>query len=117
MYTRSFYGEDSTQINIPDNYNGTALREGNDNEFTQGEQFQPEEKNEPTMSEAKRDDGFLGIFKNLPFGRLFEGNGIFRKNMKIGTEELILIGVAALLFFGKNGDKDCALWLFLLLFI
>lgn len=117
MYTRSFYGEDGVKMNIPDNYNGTALQEERDNEIQSDGSFRPEEKTEPAISTPRREEGFFGILKNLPFGHFFDGGGLFSKNIKIGSEELMLLGVAALLFFSKNGDKDCALWLLLLLFI
>lgn len=36
---------------------------------------------------------------------------------KLGTEEILLIGAAAFLFFSREGDKECALLLLLLLLI
>ena len=39
------------------------------------------------------------------------------RRLRLGTEELLLLGIAAFLFFSKDGDKTCAIFLlFLLLF-
>lgn len=116
MYTRSFYTDEGDKMNIPDNYSGTAFSEEQISPSQAEDIGYTSEKTEPTASVQKRDDGLFGIFNNLPFKKIFDG-GIFTKNFKIGTEELIILGIAALLFFGKDGDKECALWLLILLFI
>ena len=36
---------------------------------------------------------------------------------RIGAEELMLIGIAAYLFFSKEGDRECAIMLLALIFI
>lgn len=126
MYTRSFYDSGHT---IPDGYDGEALRENDTSEVytiqptgtekkvspTTQEYDPPEENNEYTG--AFSFGGILsGIQEAFPFKRFF-------KDMNIGApksldiEEIILIGIAILLFFSECGDKLLALLLIGLLFI
>ena len=69
---------------------------------------------------------FLGKLKGL--GGMFDGISmkalLGKKSDSAGTglwglgiEEIMLIAIAAVLFFSKNGDKECALILLLLLLI
>ena len=63
-----------------------------------------------------------GLFSGIPFlSGLFGGGSIpflsSVKMPKIGIEEILIIGAALLMFFSKNGDKECAIILTLLLFI
>ena len=63
-----------------------------------------------------------GLFSGIPFlSGLFGGGNIpFLSSVKmprIGIEEILIIGAALLMFFSKNGDKECAIILALLLFI
>ena len=76
-------------------------------------------KSEPETVET---GGILsGIMDALPLKGLFSGLSGFNLGKlsptKIGTEEILLIGLALFLFFSKEGDKECSLLLILLLFI
>ena len=140
-YTRSYTGE-REPINLPSGYDGIALREEKiDEKRDTGATLQQNYENEGGVSDANatatnpwerasaepaaaavgaREGG--GIFGNIPFlSGLFEGGKIpFLSSVKpprIGFEEMIIIGAALLMFFSKNGDKECAVILILLLFI
>ena len=127
MYTRSYPDKDGG-IYIPESYGGTALREReNEIEKVQNESPSAANQDDEKKSEATdtpvfslKEDGLLrGVFKKLPFvsvfGDLFE-NGKFGLQ-SLGTEEILIIAAAAFLFFSKEGDKECAIMLILLLFI
>lgn len=123
MYTRA-YTDDKRGILIPESYGGTALAEGvfGERGDTEDKGKNPWEEEATTTSaeasEAKASEAsakaskwqfppFLAnIFKNDTFGL-----------QKIGTEEILLIATAAFLFFSKEGDKECAIILLLLLFL
>ena len=110
MYTRSYY-TDKESIRVPQNYDGYAIEREEEEKST--EASLPEEKAEEGVStngEGIRE----GIFAFLPrFGVNFFKNGI----QDIGSEELLLIAVAIFLLLSKNGDMECAVMLFLLIFI
>lgn len=102
MYTRNYYPEEQMSKVLPDNYDGTAFSES----------ISPE----AVTKEETVDAGAIPIL-----GSLF-GKGAFTlpaglKMPKIGTEELMIIAVAAFLFFSKSGDRECALILLFLLFV
>lgn len=44
-------------------------------------------------------------------------NSIKDSFKKIGTEELLILALAAFLFFSRDGDRECALMLLALLFV
>ena len=108
MYTRNYF--DGGEGGMPRGYDGIALR---------GEQ--PLENDEqtslPTMSntvqsckESHSEGGILsGILGNLHIG--------LPSLDKIGYEEILIIGIAAFLFFSADGDRECALILLALLLI
>ena len=140
MYSRSYQaGEIPT---IPESYSGVAFREPEpipadtprsvaksaDIKFTATPE--PPDPNltsaisaEPAPTpEAVETGGLLsglgdafslrGLFSNLSGFKL--GNlGL----PKIGTEEILIIGLALFLFLSKDGDKECAILLALLLLI
>ena len=131
MYTRSYYPEEE-RLTVPENYDGTALRES-----ILGESYTPpteqtrEEKKElrapwdiphteesiPTSAEEKKSIA-SGLFEKFPIGKLLGTKDFFRGSInKIGTEEILLVGIALFLLFSKNGDKECAIMLLLLLFV
>ena len=130
MYTRSFYPEGREDLTIPKNYDGTALSHPNtetastyreNDEKAAHENFFKEDFDEPCAnifsSEKNDSGGFLsGLFSKLQIKNL---GGIFKggeKELKIGTEELIIIGISLFLLFSKSGDKECGVLLLLLLF-
>lgn len=110
MYSRSFYPEGEEKTMLPENYDGTAFQNSSAEE---GETQEASARISPADSQGS------GLFKSgsLPIlSGLFGGlPGI--KMPRIGTEEIIILTVAALLFFNKDGDKECAILLLVLLFI
>lgn len=110
MYTRS-YNEDGIRT-IPEGYSGTMLDDTEhipevDKEIREQHEAHGKDESAPAMSWlGKLGGGFSSLF-DIP---LF-------KNMKIGTEELLIGATALFLLFSKNGDKECAIMLLLLLFI
>ena len=126
MYTRN-YPQEKSGIMIPESYGGTALREEegerssgipsmggtpinknpweSENQTTTGD-------SEPTSAEPS------SLFSRLPIANLFKDFLHFDNFslQNIGAEEILIIGVAAFLFFTKQGDKECAIMLLLLLF-
>ncbi len=59
--------------------------------------------------------GLFGGGKGAPIGER-DQQGLFGGRFPLGAEELLLLGIAAFLFFSKSGDKICALFLIALLF-
>lgn len=104
MYTRSYPEED--KIAIPEGYGGNAFRE---------DIQEKEERREDGRDDSVSVGSFLDKLLPSSLGNLFSGN-LF-KNFRLGWEELLILGVAALLFFSREGDKECALMLLLLIFI
>ena len=103
MYTRS-YAEDA-QSPFPDGYAGTMLEaQGDDAELAHDD------------GGDRAVGGAVGWLPGLG-GAL---SGLFGKGahrLEIGTEELLLIGVALFLLFSKSGDKECAVIFLLSLFM
>lgn len=138
MYTRAYYPEEE-KINVPENYDGNAFREesiktNSETEETVLQKEEPvplrapwdtpppkensEDKAEAVMGNPRGDGFFGGIFKKLPISNLFGGFDLFKHGLSdIGTEEILIIGVALFLLLSKGGDKECAIMLLLLLFI
>lgn len=114
MYSRT-YPDDNTPAFIPESYGGTALGNNREN-YIEDKEEKTEEAYEETSAKGK--DGFLS-FGSLPsfltnLFPSFRGGKLFKN---FGTEELLIIGAALLLFFSKEGDKECAILLILLLFV
>ena len=139
MYSRS-YKQDSDGISIPDSYSGVAFREPEvpeipddaprsvakslDVRFTAPEPPDPNltasteaapEQSEETVATG----GFLSsLMDKLPMKSIFAGMDFGKLSFpKIGTEEILIIGLAIFLFLSRDGDKECAVLLLLLLFI
>ena len=126
MYTRSFYDAPNS---IPDGYDGEALRE---EENTKNYTIQPSTipgkisppTNEFSLEDEKEEDtmafSFGGILSSItekiPIKRFFESLNIDRF-IKFDLEDIIIIGIALILFFSEQGDKTLALMLIGLLFI
>ena len=128
MYTRSYFTEDK-KVDIPENYDGNAFRESGSsvledtdrNGFFPNEDIKSENKNEDAKCSAKPFSLFdrlspEGIFGVLPFKSL---KNIFSKGeaFAFGTEEILICIIALYMFFSKEGDKECAIMLALLLFV
>ncbi len=141
MYTRS-YKQDGAPI-IPESYSGVAFREPEvepipedaprgvaksaDIRFTSPEPPDPRltatVSAEPSPEEETVEAGGIlsSISEKLPFGGLFSGLSGFDISKlglaKIGTEEILIIGLAIFLFLSRDGDKECALLILLLLLV
>ena len=127
MYTRSYDNE--SRIKIPENYDGNAFFEAPTPDAPPPPEKEkepliapwdapkappPEEESVPTLAGIKGGGIFGKYLKKLPFGSLnIFGDGGF----KLGTEEILIIGVALFLFFSGGGDKECAIMLLLLLLV
>ena len=126
MYTRT-YNENVGEIIIPERYGGTSfgqkerddIREETDTADKGKNPWEDEEihtEDSPKSDEAAEASAqpskltFSGFFSNI-----FK-NDIFGLQ-KFGKEELLIIATAAFLFFSKEGDKECAIMLILLLFL
>ncbi len=125
MYTRA-YNDERHGIVIPESYGGTALFD-NPIEEAAAEQDKKEAEvsknpweevhNEP--QKKAENEATASAFSRLPFGDFFIN--IFKNSnvglQKIGIEEILIIATAAFLFFSKEGDRECAIMLILLLFL
>lgn len=126
MYTRT-YNENVGEIIIPERYGGTSLGQKERGDKREEIDINDKGKNPweneevhteaPTKSEETIEASappsklsfsglFSSIFKNDAFGL-----------QKIGKEEILIIATAAFLLFSKEGDKECAIMLILLLFL
>ena len=123
MYTRT-YSDDRHSILIPESYGGTALKESapKESKETEDRGKNPWEETERTVAEEekneKSEEAFSPISKPQSpsfFSNIFANSNFDLQN--IGKEELLLIAAAAFLFFSKDGDKECAIMLLLLLFL
>ena len=105
MYTRS-YSDKESPVSIPENYDGTAFGE-NTKDFESEEAFSPL-TNKFSLKSLFPEGGILGSLKKS-FPRI--------SSPKIGTEEILLAALALYLFLSKDGDKECAVILLILLLI
>lgn len=103
MYARGY--KDGEITSPPPRYDGVA--------FMKDEQEPSEDTTQNENCAAVSASADTGVL-----GRLF-GTDILRgfKFSKIGTEEILLIAAAAFLFFSKDGDKECAILLLILVFL
>ena len=128
MYTRSYYSDGGERINPPENYDGTALL----GERTAITEESVESSGAPNknpweapasvheMPKNEEGESLLASITKIPFlSGIFGEKSIFQslKMPKIGTEELLIIGVALFLLLSKDGDNECALILLLILLI
>ena len=131
MYARSYYGED---VNIPENYDGTAFSEPSSEPELRGARIEPVkseikfspdesapdtcEKCTPCECEGKDSGGIFGLDLKGIFGGIFSGSGLSRLLPSgLGTEEILIIGIALFLLFSPSRDIECALLLLALVFI
>ncbi len=133
MYSRSYIGTEAVGA-VPEGYDGVAIREPEIHEKldtgtpnTENHTAEPPPILNP-WEEEKREkvetkDESVGAFSLLggSLGNLFGGVRLpFLSSIKIpkiGTEEILILAVAAYLLFSKDGDKECAIILLLLLFV
>ncbi len=116
MYARSYYPESPERVNIPENYDGTA--------FTEREENNIQDKESPQTNSYimdKEESVETGLGKIPILSSLFGKGSLFPslsfRLSDIGTEEILIIAAAAFLFFSKDGDKESALILLFLLLI
>lgn len=120
MYSRSYYPDGVGKVNLPQNYDGTAFIERESPE--QEDSVQASFIDSPQGERDQKEESF---FKGLSGGSVLSGlfskggllGGLNLKIPEIGTEEILLIAIAAFLFFSKDGDKESAIFLLLLLLI
>ena len=125
MYTRSY--DEKLGIVIPESYGGTLLKDDDtrqkDTDYTDESSIQananPWENERVHNENLDESEPTFSLLSALPFRNFFGDifkNGKFSLQ-KIGTEEILIIATAAFLLFSKNGDKECAIMLLLLLFL
>lgn len=118
MYSRNY---DSTEdFTVPKNYDGTAFSaKAEDCAQDAPPRDAPSAGGESAEAFAKSSGGFFSsLFGKLPFAGALPQLG-FPGQMKlpeIHGEELLIIAVALFLLFSKNGDKESAIILLILLF-
>lgn len=120
MYTRK-YTDDERELSIPSGYDGIALRQESDSAPTDCAMQDTEDTRQCASEPAEHDerDRDDSILAGIPFLGKFKDNFIFGKGAKfdIGFEEILIAALALYLFFSKDGDKECAIMLAILLFI
>ncbi len=136
MYTRSYFTDEQKEVKLPQNYDGTAFSEPEPPAAAEplpegeaasaaaepavGRRKNPweEQAEKPPSPEA---ESVMATVGKLPlFGRLFGKDIPFLSGLrlpKIGSEEILIIGAALFLLFSKDGDKECAVILLLLLLV
>ncbi len=115
MYSRSYYNEENESQRPPENYNGTVFIE----KESAAPIEEPSTESSKVMAEGKSGGGFFrGLPRSIPLPAFLGRLGLSSLSMpEIGTEEILIIAAAAYLFFSKDGDKECAIILLLLLFV
>lgn len=105
MYTRNYF--DGGEVGMPRGYDGIALRAEDSAEI---EETTPVAVTQSSLQTDAKGGGILsGLLGNLHLG--------IPSLDKIGYEEILIIGIAAFLFFSADGDRECALILLALLLI
>lgn len=122
MYSRNYFRDTDAQPTLPENYSGTALAEEAREYIDEEEQSAPVSAvTDEAQGDNKSDESvsaFSSFFRGeSPIAKLFSSGGIKSFISGIGTEEILIIAAAALLFFSKEGDRECAVMLLILLFI
>ena len=124
-YTRSYY-ENGSEISVPKNYNGTAFTEEAERADSVGADDNPAvEDGDEAASAAphqriRKSEGLFSLFKGGLFGGTSPFNlqgGISCLLDRIGTEELLIIGVALFLLLSHSHDIETALMLAFLIFV
>ncbi len=122
MYSRSFYPDTPDRLMPPENYDGTAFIERSEGGAENPIMTNTADAGESTQRESVQTSGGVLSSLSIPFlSGLFDKGGLLGglglSMPKIGTEEILILATAAFLFFSKNGDREIALILLLLLFI
>lgn len=125
MYARA-YNSDTKGIVIPDSYGGTSLyeprperSESDGSESVEGTKNPWEDEVHTESDTAASAEPRASIFSKLPFfdflPNFFKSDTFSLQN--IGLEEILILATAAFLLFSKDGDKECAAMLLLILFL
>ena len=123
MYSRSYLDE-GERVALPQNYDGFAF--GDDALCDKNCTRPPTNAENPQFScDNEGESQSVGATPKSPFGAIRGfGKGLFGglfgssiKLPKLGTEEILIIATALFLIFSKEGDKECAVLLLLLLLI
>ena len=125
MYSRSIYATREDEVRPPENYVGNTFRDIEEkNEENIPEEFKDdtyEANADPSDTKEKEKSVFSSLFSAPIFRGLFGNKGLpFLSSLsfpKIGTEEILIIAAAVYLFFSKDGDRQCAIMLLLLLLV
>lgn len=118
MYSRNYIKEETEAPRPPENYAGCALAEECSDDKTEAVSSNPwEEAPEEPTEERSGIPVFSDLFSGRGLSGLF-GRGDIRSFIKgIGTEEILIIAMALFLLLSKDGDKECAVMLLLLLLL
>ena len=125
MYTRSYLAEDKAP-EIPENYDGNAFVRNADSSATKSpfEEYHGAKNEERESDAAEKSVKIAPILERLPIKKLLGTFGLGRGDEKygdrlirLGKEEILLIALALYMFFSKDGDKECAIMLAILVFI
>ena len=118
-YSRSYQTLDDEAIKIPEGYDGNAFRQESE---PIGDVKDTAVKDSPTEPVGAfgggMGDGLFSLFDKFPVGKIFSGLGGSLPKLRmpeIHGEEILIIALAAFLFFSKSGDKESAFMLLLLL--
>ena len=125
MYTRTYF-TGSDKLSIPENYDGNAFRESAaadsaaslDSQSSDNTVLEKENENHDKASAVSsffERLPFKNFFSVLPKKSFFNGEEKLFKNF--GYEELLIALLTLYMFFSKEGDKECAVMLLLLLFV
>ena len=119
MYSRS-YEKTPPGVNLPNDYCGTALLESTHAEEDQlSSQSRIDEEDAITTSAQGTNGGIfssvLSRIRGVELGGFVERGKLLLQDL--GTEEILIISVALILFFSRERDIECGLMLLLLLFI
>jgi len=119
MYSRSCYNENDDTLKLPENYNGTAFGEKEETALEKdSKECAFELQEEKSERQNKSEGAFSFLQKGSPVGAFLSKWLPYPISFpKIGTEEILIIAAAAYLFFTKEGDKECAVMLILLLLV
>ena len=122
MYSRSYLPDGSGKVSLPENYDGCAFREESLPQQDEVEEISLHKEEYVEKKAGQKEETAAVSLGEIPFlsGIFGKGSLLGGLNLRIptiGTEEILLIATAAFLFFSKNGDKEVALILLLLLLI
>ena len=122
MYTRNYYPDTQERLTPPENYDGCAFIESSSapSEATLEASYNECENSENKI--GQREKTVSAGLGDIPFlsGLFGKGSLLGGLNLKmptIGTEEILILATAAFLFFSRDGDKECAILILILVFL